>query len=139
MNLSGLGLRVRRAQPSRSRRGSTARILASVRRRLARWIYPNVKTPDFSDPRARRAWVNYQLKLSGRSLADVARELGVARHAPSLALSRPYPRMERAIAHATGVAVHILFPERYSPNGQRSIRFGRPVKGELPTQEETSA
>ena len=88
----------------------------------------NVKTPDFSDPRARRAWVNYQLKLSGRSLADVARELGVARHAPSLALSRPYPRMERAIAHATGVAVHILFPERYSPNGQRSIRLGRPVK-----------
>lgn len=87
-----------------------------------------VKMPNFSDPRARRAWVNYQLKLSGRSLADVARELGIQRNAPSLALSRPYPRMERALAHATGVAVHILFPERYSPNGQRSIRLGRPVK-----------
>ena len=32
MNLSGLGLR--------SRLGSTARILAGLRRRLARWIYP---------------------------------------------------------------------------------------------------
>ena len=88
----------------------------------------NVKTPDFSDPHARRAWVHYQFKLRGRSLADLARELGVARNAPSLALTRPYPRMERAIAHSTGVAVHILFPERYRPNGQRAIRRGRPVK-----------
>lgn len=87
-----------------------------------------IAMPDFNDPNRRRAWVNYQFKLRGRSLADLARELDVARNAPSLALTRPYPRMERAIARATGVAVHILFPERYLPNGKRSVRRGRPVK-----------
>ena len=80
----------------------------------------------FRDPAQRRAWISYQLKLQGRSLASLARDLGVTRGAPGRALGTPYPRMERALADAVGLPVHTLFPERYSPTGQRLIRMGRP-------------
>lgn len=82
----------------------------------------------FRDPAKRRAWVVYQLRLQGRSLASVAREMGVNRSAPGHALRSPYPRMERAIAEAVGVPVHELFPERYDPSGERLIRMGRPCR-----------
>ena len=85
----------------------------------------DITTTDFSDPGKRRAWVQYQLKVKGRSLASLARELGVVRHAPGHALAKPYPRMEHAIAEAIGIPVQVLFPERYFPNGERSIRMGR--------------
>lgn len=81
----------------------------------------------FKDPVKRRAWVIYQLGLQGRSLASIARDLGLVRASAQAALARPYPRMERVLAEAVGVLVHELFPERYDQNGDRLIRMGRPI------------
>jgi Ner family transcriptional regulator len=81
----------------------------------------------FHDPAKRRAWVIYQLGLQGRSLASLARDLGLVRSSPQAALARPYPRMERLLAEAVGVPVHELFPDRYSPSGERLVRMGRPT------------
>ncbi len=82
----------------------------------------------FRDPVKRRAWIIYQLSLQGRSMASLARDLGVARGVPRHAFTHPYPRMERAIAEAVDVPVHLLFPDRYAPDGERLIRMGRPAK-----------
>lgn len=65
------------------------------------------------DSAHRREWIKYQLRLKGISLSAIARELGVSRHAPRIALVTPYPRMERAIAAKIGVPPEILWPERY--------------------------
>ena len=93
----------------------------------------------FRDPAKRRAWVVYQLNLRGESLASLARRYGLDRKTPGRALSVPYPRMERAIAEAVGVPVHILFPERYAPNGERLIRMGRPKKSIAMSKHNTRA
>ena len=80
----------------------------------------------FTDPVKRSAWVLYQLRLQGQSLASLARDVGVDRTAPYQALRRPYPKMERAIADAVGMPVHELFPDRYdAKTGERLIRRGR--------------
>lgn len=93
----------------------------------------------FRDPAKRRAWVIYQLSLRGQSLASLARRLGVTRTTPGYALSKPYPRMERAIAEAVEVPVHVLFPDRYAPNGERLIRMGRPKKSTSMSKHNTRA
>ncbi len=81
-----------------------------------------------TDPNKRRAWIKYQLELAGYSLSSLARELGVSRHAPKLALDRPYPRMERAIAEKIGIAPHEIWTERYDENGLPNRTIGRPRK-----------
>jgi len=93
----------------------------------------------FKDPAKRRAWVIYQLSLQGRSLASLARDHGYERTAPKAALSRPWPKWERFIAEAVGVPVHVLFPERYAPTGERLIRMGRPKKSIRKKQDNTRA
>lgn len=72
-----------------------------------------------SSPTARRAWVIYQLRLRGRSLTSLARENGVTAQAVSNALVLPSSHLEKVIAGALGLSVPALFPERFSPNGQR--------------------
>lgn len=74
----------------------------------------------------RREWIKYQLRLRGKNLASVARELGVSRHASILALRKPYPRMEQAIAKNLGVSPSTLWPERYDSHGVPNRRRGRP-------------
>jgi len=83
------------------------------------------------EPSQRRAWIKYQLQLAGYSLSALAREMGVSRHAPKLALDRPYPRMERAIAEKIGIPPQLIWPERYDANGFPNRAVGRPKK---PTQ-----
>jgi Ner family transcriptional regulator len=80
------------------------------------------------DARARREWIKYQLRVRGSSLSAIARELGVSRHAPRLALDKPYPRMERAIAAKLGVEPRSLWPERYDAQGRPNRTIGRPVR-----------
>lgn len=77
----------------------------------------------------RRAWIKYQLELRGYSLSSLARELGVSRHAPKLALDRPYPRMERAIAEKIELRPEQVWPERYDEHGKPNRPLGRPKKG----------
>jgi len=78
------------------------------------------------DPKKRAAWVIYQLGLTGRSIASVARDNGVKRQTLGTALRSPYPHMEALLAEALGVPVIELFPERYDadglPNRQRGAR-----------------
>ncbi|MEA5444715.1 helix-turn-helix domain-containing protein [Gammaproteobacteria bacterium AB-CW1] len=85
--------------------------------------------PDIpSEPRQRREWIKYQLRLRGSSLADVARRHGVSRDAAILALRKPYPRMERAIAEAIGLKPQQIWPERYDAAGFPNRPLGRPKK-----------
>ena len=67
-----------------------------------------------NDPTERREWIKFQLRIRGSSLSAVAREMGVSRHATNLALAKPYPRMERAIAAKIGIPPCQLWPERYA-------------------------
>lgn len=76
----------------------------------------------------RRAWIKYQLELRGYTLSSLARELGVSRHAPKLALDRPYPRMERAIAERLELDPAQIWPERYDASGKPNRPLGRPRK-----------
>lgn len=80
-----------------------------------------------TDPAKRRAWVLYQLKLKGESLASIARGAGVTRQQTQKAMFEPYPRMEKILADALGVAPQQLFPERYDANGLPNRHRGRPV------------
>ena len=77
------------------------------------------------DPLKRRAWVIYQLQISGRSLASVARDAGVKRQCIYHGLVKPYPRMEKLIASALGFEPQALFPERYTAEGLPNRPMGR--------------
>ena len=79
------------------------------------------------EERARREWIKFQLRVRGSSFSALARELGVSRHAPRLALVKPYPRMERVIAEKLGLKPQELWPERYDENGRPNRTVGRPV------------
>ncbi|MCP1726254.1 Ner family transcriptional regulator [Natronospira proteinivora] len=81
-----------------------------------------------ADSALRREWIKQQLRRRGSSLAQVAREHGVSRDAPILALRKPYPRMERAIAEALDLAPEAIWPERYDANGRPNRPIGRPKK-----------
>jgi len=76
-----------------------------------------------------RTWVRHQLKLKGYSLAGLAREVGLSRHAPKLALNKPYPRMERLIAGAIGVTPQEIWPDRYGPDGKPNRKRGKRTQG----------
>ncbi len=78
------------------------------------------------DQNQRRDWIKYQLRLRGSSLYAVAREMGVSRHAPRLALVKPYPRMEQAIASTLEMEPRSIWPERYDADGQPNRTIGRP-------------
>src|SRR3569832_1930162 len=69
------------------------------------------------DPQKRRAWVIYQLKLRGESLASIAVAAGVAKQQTQKAMSAPYTRMEKVIADALGMMPQELFPDRYTSDG----------------------
>jgi len=86
------------------------------------------------DPKKRQAWVIYQLSLQGRSLADIARGAGVRRQTLYQAFHRSYPRMEKIIADALGLAPGTLWPERYDADGLPVRRLGRPKKSTVMTR-----
>lgn len=73
-------------------------------------------------------WIKFQLRIRGSSLSALARDLGVSRHAPRLALVKPYPRMEKAIAEKLELRPQELWPERYNVNGRPNRTPGRPKK-----------
>ncbi len=80
------------------------------------------------EPLKRRAWIKYRLNIAGYTLSSLAREIGVSRHAPKLALDRPYPRMERVIAEKIGLPAHKIWTERYNEDGLPNRTIGRPRK-----------
>lgn len=81
-----------------------------------------------ADPKKRRVWIIYQVSLMGRSLAQVADEAGVSRQCLYQVFNRTYPRMEKVVADALGIAPMELWPERYDADGLPIYRMGRPKK-----------
>lgn len=81
-----------------------------------------------ADPKKRHAWIIYQVKLQGRSLAKIAGEAGVSRQCIYKVFKRTYPSMEKVVADALGLAPNVLWPERYDANGLPINRMGRPKK-----------
>src|SRR3569832_893456 len=69
------------------------------------------------DTQKRRAWVIYQHKQRGESLASIAVAAGVAKQQTQKAMSAPYPRMEKVIADALWMMPQDLFPDRYTSDG----------------------
>ena len=70
-----------------------------------------------ADPGKRWAWIQWQLKSSGRSFAQIARTEGVNKDTLSKAKFARYPRMERALSEAVGMTAGDLFPDRYDEHG----------------------
>lgn len=77
------------------------------------------RLPDFNSPLERSIWVQGQLKLSGRSLASLSRQHGWHRGALYSALFQPSDPQEKALADALECTQQQLFPERYTPDGER--------------------
>lgn len=72
------------------------------------------------NPKKRWAWILYQCNLRGFSLASLASRHGVARETLYQVRHKRYPRMEKIIAEALGIAPEELWPERYDGEGQPS-------------------
>lgn len=70
-----------------------------------------------SDPDLRWEWIKFQLRARGTSLAKLAREQHVTGPALKNVKRTAYPRMERVIAKALGIAVQTLWPERWDTSG----------------------
>jgi len=81
-----------------------------------------------TQPDKRRAWIIYQVSLLGRSLAQIADDAGVSRQCLYQVFNRTYPRMEKVVADALGLAPKELWPERYDADGLPIYRMGRPKK-----------
>ncbi len=79
------------------------------------------------NPAVRREWVNFQLRLRGRSLRSLALAEGVSAQAMSAALMTPNSHLEPVIAAALGILPRDLFPERFNAAGERIARI-RPIQ-----------
>lgn len=79
------------------------------------------------DPAKRRAWIIYQLSLMNSSVAGVANHSNVTRQTMYSVFQKPYPRMEKLLADAIGMAPKDLFPERYDVDGLPNRKMGRPT------------
>ncbi len=64
-----------------------------------------------------RADIKAALEKRGLSLARLSRLNGYARSSAPTALHVPWPKMERLIAGAIGVAPQDIWPSRYRPDG----------------------
>lgn len=73
-------------------------------------------------PRERWIWVKSELERRGSSLAEIARKLGVNPRLMSQTKVSSCERVERALAEEIGVPQHVLFPDRYAPDGRRLVQ-----------------
>lgn len=74
------------------------------------------------EPGFRRAWLVYQLRLRGWSLAELARQEGVNYEALARTMVEPNSHLEPIVARVLGTTVQELFPERFDKNGRRLHR-----------------
>lgn len=78
--------------------------------------------------------VKAALEKRNLTLSDIARQLGISRNAVRQAL---YPlrseRVEKAIAEALELPLHVVFPDRYPPKGDSDHSPRVPKTGETVT------
>ena len=94
-------------------------------------MQPKPSAEVIADNSIRWAWIQFQLKSTGRSFAKLARDTGVVKETLTKVKTAHYPRMERVIADALGLTAQELFPERYDGHGLPKLYRGRksnPVK-----------
>lgn len=74
----------------------------------------------FANTTLRRVWIIENLRIRGKSLSSLARDIGVSRQRVFSAVKLAYPgtRIAQAIADALGMEQATLFPERFDENGQ---------------------
>lgn len=68
-----------------------------------------------------RAEILCQLKIAGWSLRKLSLQSGLAEGTVKQALDRPYPKCERIIAAAIGVAPEVIWPERYAKRNFKPV------------------
>lgn len=66
-------------------------------------------------------------KSKYRFLPAIAAQYQVSDVSLRAAFRRPQLRAERALSRALGIPLHILWPDRWSPKGDRLVRRGRAV------------
>ncbi len=64
-----------------------------------------------------QAYIAYQLRLSSTSLRRISIAHGYKPNSASVALQKPWPKMERLIAAALGKAPCEIWPSRYDSDG----------------------
>lgn len=67
-------------------------------------------------------------KSDFRFLPAIAARYGVSDAALRAAFRRPQLAAERAISKALSIPLHVIWPERWSSDGKRLVRRGRPMK-----------
>lgn len=67
-----------------------------------------------------------RIRMRGKSMAALSREHGYCDDAVRIALTRPWPAVERIIAHHLGCEPQDLWPDRYSDGKPK--RGGRPKR-----------
>lgn len=87
------------------------------------------------DPAHRWEWIKYQLRVSGCSCAELARQLDITDRAIRAVKHNPYPRIERAIAKQLDVEPISLWPERWNADGSPCRQ--RPNRAEVRPQKRT--
>eukprot|EP01037_Dinobryon_pediforme_P007634 gene7634-7698_t len=65
-------------------------------------------------------------KSKYRFLPNVSKQYGVSAASLRAAMRRPQLRAEKAISKATGIPLHVLWPDRWSPEGDRLVHRGPP-------------
>lgn len=76
-----------------------------------------------------RAQIICALRLIGNSVQRLSRLNGYHPHALNLTLGRPWPKGERIIAEALGVAPQTIWPSRYNTDG--TPKSGRGERGRV--------
>jgi len=67
-------------------------------------------------------------KSKYRFFPAVSKKYGVSEARLRAALKRPQSGAEKVIAEVTGIPLHVLWPDRWSANGERLVRRGHPPK-----------
>jgi lambda repressor-like predicted transcriptional regulator len=65
-----------------------------------------------------RTWIKLNLAPKGFTIQSFAEKHGVKAGSVGVVFSRPYPRMERLIAHTLELAPQEILPSRYDENGK---------------------
>lgn len=78
----------------------------------------------------RSQWIQTQLRMRGTNLSRLAKDHGLGSTTLHSALRIPSLPAEQLIANALGTTPKVLFPERYSVNGERlhQVRSKRPPR-----------
>lgn len=74
-----------------------------------------------SDERWHPADIKAAIEKRGANLSQLARGAGLEESACRQALRRPLPSGERVISAFLNVPLHVLWPDRYAPNGKRYV------------------